>query len=256
MPSLNANRGAKRAREARAELGLGDGPLDCVVEAVERRGGVPVLAFELPDRVAGAYDPSGPRVIVNQREAVARQRFTVAHEFGHHRLGHDDIKIIDSPADLAGQAPRNDWREVEANAFAAEFLAPVAGVRAWWERAGARVAGLEEVCRLAAAFGMSAPAAAIRLSTAGLADRQRAERLRAEVEEGLHRDVAAMLDVGPARDDALQRAADAGRVRLPDDLRATPLGRLLAGEIDTAQAARLSGRTEDEVRAALERFRI
>jgi Zn-dependent peptidase ImmA (M78 family) len=256
MPSLSANRGAKRAREARAALDLGDGPLDCVVDAVEARGGVPVLAFELPERVAGAYDPAGPWVLVNQRHWVARQRFTVAHEFGHHRLGHHDIKIIDSPDDLAGRAPSGDWREVEANAFAAEFLAPLAGVRAWWEAQGLGAADLESVCRLAAEYGMSAPAAVFRIHTAQLADQRRTERLRGEVEENLHREVAAQLGLDAPRDDALQRADDAGHARLPPALRRSPLGRHLAGEIDLPEAARLAGRSEDEVRRALERFRI
>jgi Zn-dependent peptidase ImmA (M78 family) len=255
VASMHANRGAKRAREARAALGLGDGPLRCVVDAVERLGGVPVLAFDLPDGVAGAYDPA-PWIFVNQRQAVPRQRFTVAHEFGHHRLGHRDLKIIDSTADLAGGAPAGDWREVEANAFAAEFLAPAAGVRAWWDGDGRRAADLEAVCRLAAAFGTSAQVAAIRLRTLELVEPRRGRRLQDEVEEGLHHELAERLGLGAGRGDALQEAADGGRVRLPEGLRVTPLGRLLAGEIGHAEAARLAGRSEAEVRAMLEVFRI
>lgn len=255
MASREANRGTKRAREARAALGLGDGPLRCVVDAVESAGGVGVLSLELPSGVAGAYNPAGPWLFVNQRDAVVRQRFTVAHEFGHHRLGHHDLKIIDSPEDLAGA--RRDPREVEANAFAAEFLAPLTGVRAWWEAAGAQRADLEVVCRLAARFGMSGPAAVIRLETAKLVDGARGRRLHEEVDQGLHHEVAARLGlVDVARDDELTRAAQAQELRLPPAVRASPLGRHLAREITLAEAARLAGVGEDELAAALEALRI
>jgi Zn-dependent peptidase ImmA (M78 family) len=254
VASREANRGAKRAREARAALGLGDGPLRCVVDAVETAGGVGVLSLELPAGVAGAYDPAGPWLYVNQRDPVVRQRFTVAHEFGHHRLGHHDLKIIDSPEDLAGG--RHDPREVEANAFAAEFLAPLTGVRAWWEAAGAQRADLEVVCRLAARFGMSGPAALIRLETAKLVDAARGRRLHEEVEQGLHHEVAARLGLDAARDDELTRAVEAQELRLPPAVRASPLGRHLAREITLAEAARLAGVREDELAAALESLRI
>ena len=118
MPSLHSNRGAKRAREARDALGL---PLDRapedLLEAVEARGGAHVVVLDLGDGVAGAHlaRPGCPLLFVNGRQPPTRQRFTLAHEFGHHRLGH--ATVVDRPQAFSDS---HHPLEVEANAFAAE----------------------------------------------------------------------------------------------------------------------------------------
>jgi Zn-dependent peptidase ImmA (M78 family) len=255
MASLDSNRGAKRAREAREALGLApDERIECVVELVEQRGGVPVFVLELPEEVSGAYKPDGPFMFVNRRQAVTRQRFTVAHEFGHHRLGHRDLKLIDTQADIAG-AHATDAREVQANAFAAELLAPKAAVQRWWE-ASEHGPGLEGVCRLAHAFAISPLAALFRLSTAGLIERpELLARLRAEIEDDLHVELSQRLGLG-AHDDVLQRAHDDQRIRLPQPLQGGALAALIAGEITTEEAARRAGRAPHELAQALEALRI
>ncbi len=257
MPSVHANRGAKRAREARAELGEAlYAPLDCVVTAVERCG-VGVLVLDLPEGVAGAYDPAGAWIFVNGRQQVVRQRFTVAHEFGHHRLGHRDLKILDSPADIAGRAHEHDWREVQANAFAAEFLAPKAAVRAWWQEERQGAPNLETVCRLAVHFRISAIAAAFRLNDAGIVDAARVERFKAEIEgDRLHVAVVEQLGLDPRHDDVLQRALDDGRARLPAALAASPLGAYMRREVTLDQAARRAGCEPAQLAAAVEALRI
>jgi Zn-dependent peptidase ImmA (M78 family) len=255
MASLDSNRGAKRAREVRAELGLAPQErIGCVVELAERRAGVPVFVLDLPAEVSGAYKPDGPFIFVNQRQAVTRQRFTVAHELGHHRLGHSDLKLIDTPADLAG-AHSHDPREVQANAFAAELLAPRQAVRDWWASAEHGL-GLEGVCRLAHEFAISPVAALYRLSTAGLLDDRRLlARLQAEIEDDLHLELSGRLGLGE-HDDALQRAHDDERIRLPDSMRGGALEALLAGELGVAEAARRAGRAPEELEQALEALRI
>ena len=78
---------ARRARSsgARARARSPD-----VLEAIEGPGRAHVLLLELPPQVAGAYIARRdlPLLLVNGRQAPARQRFTLAHEFGHHRMGH------------------------------------------------------------------------------------------------------------------------------------------------------------------------
>jgi Zn-dependent peptidase ImmA (M78 family) len=257
VPSLHANRGAKRAREARAELSIArDAQLACTVTAIERAG-VGVLVLDLPAGVAGAYNPAGPWIFVNGRQQVVRQRFTVAHEFGHHRLGHRDLKILDSPADIAGKAHARDWREVQANAFAAEFLAPISGVRAWWREQEPDAANLEAVCRLACEFGVSAIAAAYRLNAAGLADLRRVERLKREIEEDMmHVQLMEQLGLDPRHDDVLQRVADEGRARLPPALASSPLGAYLRRDVTLDEAARRAGCAPAKLAAAVEALRI
>ena len=249
MPSLYANTGAKRAREAREELGcVAGGPAWDLIEVVEKRGGADVVVLSLPEGVAGAYIPTvaRPLVFVNGAQAVSRQRFTVAHEFGHHRLGHGSV--VDDQAAISGY--RHDANEVMANAFAAEFLLPRQGLTGW---ARANVEGpvtLEHVVRLGCEYGVSAQAARYALETARvLTDPRRCEQLDAEIEEGLHRELFRQLGLEPMEDELADAATRLPRI--PSLLRASALGELLAGDIDAAGLAQRLGRSSEEVEAML-----
>src|SRR4051812_40512322 len=119
MPGLHTNRGAKRAREARRDLGLDAvSPLD-LLAVVE----LPVVVGALPDHVAGALVRNGAGAVafVNGGQWIDRQRFTLAHELGHACCGHQKPSV-DTFETVFGTA--HDPQEVEANAFAAELLAP------------------------------------------------------------------------------------------------------------------------------------
>ncbi|WP_082167259.1 ImmA/IrrE family metallo-endopeptidase [Methylobacterium aquaticum] len=75
----------------------------------------------------GAYlsDPV-PGVLVTTQRPMAIQRFTAAHELGHYAMKHrpslDDDSIL-RRMPMAG-VPTEDFQEVEADAFATEFLMP------------------------------------------------------------------------------------------------------------------------------------
>ena len=66
---------------------------------------------------------------VNGTHVAARQRFTLAHEFGHDWCRHDGKLAVDTFETMSGKT-RNP-REIEANAFAAEFLLPRAAMDGW-----------------------------------------------------------------------------------------------------------------------------
>ncbi len=210
MASEWSNRGAKRAREARADLGhAGAGPLPDVLAAIEGPGRAHVLLLELPAEIAGAHiaRPGLPLLLVNGRQALSRQRFTLAHEFGHHRMGH--ATVVDGQDAISGKLTR-DRNEVCANAFAAEFLMPRAAVAAW---ASERVRGavtLEDVLRLAHEYGVSAQAGRYALETAGaLRDRRRARQLDDEIADEMHFELARWLGLPAARRRAGRRRGDA-----------------------------------------------
>ncbi len=163
--SLDRNTGAKRAREARGDLGYTrEGPLPDVVEAVEERGGAHVVVLDLPEGVAGAYVARAdcPLLFVNGHQALSRQRFTLAHEFGHHRMGH--ASVVDEQRAINGQL--HDPNEVRANAFAAEFLLPRDAVRAWGREHVDGPLSLEQVVLLACEYGVSAQVARYGLQNA------------------------------------------------------------------------------------------
>ena len=63
---------------------------------------------------------------VNGNQYAPRQRFTLAHEFGHAWIGHDGRLEADTVETLSGRTCNP--LEVQANAFAAEFLVPKGGL--------------------------------------------------------------------------------------------------------------------------------
>lgn len=122
--------GIARAAELHAELGLrdrlksGDRAVD-VLGAI-RAHQVTVL-FRPLDGLLGAYVPT-PRsagILVTTLRDHHVQRFTAAHELGHHVLGHR-VPSLDRAVGFVARGEREgyDAQEIEADAFAAEFLLP------------------------------------------------------------------------------------------------------------------------------------
>jgi Zn-dependent peptidase ImmA (M78 family) len=254
VASLYSNRGAKRAREARADLALTcEGPLPDLLQEIEQKGGPHAVVLELPDAVAGACiaKPDCPLLFVNGRQALTRQRFTLAHEFGHQRMGHS--AVVDEQAAISGYV--HDPNEVSANAFAAEFLMPRDAVSAWASEHVQGAVTLEDVVLLAYEYGVSAQAARYSLATAKvLKDRRRCKQLDDEIAEELHVELAQRLRLEPLKDEL----ADAARrlPRIPSALRNSAFGDLLAGSIDVGGLAGRLGREPEMVREMLTELRI
>ena len=124
--------GERVADEERRRLGLGNGPLPDVAELLETQGARAGL-LGLPDDVSGLTlnDRSmGLFVVVNRTHHLYRRRFSFAHEYAHVALDQARPGIISRASD------RNELLEIRANAFAANFLMPEAGVRQFLARLG------------------------------------------------------------------------------------------------------------------------
>jgi Zn-dependent peptidase ImmA (M78 family) len=234
MASKDTNTGAKRARETRSELGLSaEEPLECLLTLVEQQLGLPVVIAALPQPIAGCCWHDGARIVlwVNGTHAAVRQRFTLAHELGHLRCGHDARVAVDTFETLAGKT--TDSREIQANAFAAELLAPADGVRAM-------IAGeptLDDVVLMAARFGLSTIAALYRLNTLGLTARY--EKLKQEIDEGMHTAVWDRLAPEPLADKIA--AIDGTLPRLSPALAGSALAAMIAGTASVEDAAGAAG---------------
>lgn len=110
------------ARDVRDELGLGREPLGDLVAILEDAG-VLVLRWPLDtiqvDAIASWQEDSVPVILIGEHVPADRQRFTMAHELGH-AVMHEDAAEKE--------------QEAEADAFAAEFLAPASEIEKEWPR--------------------------------------------------------------------------------------------------------------------------
>jgi hypothetical protein len=149
-------RGALKAREIVKTLGIRDAK-DIDVEAIAAHFDLIVLKGMLSG-AQGRLVRNSKGGVVRLRsdlEQVARRRFVVAHELGHHLL-HPSRVAFCAEGDLVRYEPGNG--ETEANAFAAELLMP----RRLFEPDCDAVPSLERVALLAQKFGATLTATAIR----------------------------------------------------------------------------------------------
>jgi len=153
------------AARIRHERGLGTGLVDIfrVLKILE----IEVYMAPFPygaDALEGAHMVKDSRafVFVNNERAITRQRFTAAHELGHHTLDNptDGSAIFES-----GTADQNDAIEQNAFRFARFFLMDPDGV-------SRLVDGIKDyrqmVAAVAATFVVSPEVAAIHLQELGL----------------------------------------------------------------------------------------
>jgi len=88
--------------------------------------GLPLLLRPLQGLLGAYLSEPGPGVLVTTQRPMSIQRFTAAHELGHFSMHHlpslDDENIL-RRLPIAGE-PTADFQEIEADAFAVEFMMP------------------------------------------------------------------------------------------------------------------------------------
>ena len=204
---------------------------------------------------------------------VAMQRFALAHEFAHLALGHGEA--YDERIDWSGRSRH----ETDANAFAEEFVAPLAAVRRWYEMDGAAAGSravardpaaeaVDTVVRLANHFGVSFWVARYRAKAAGilagptqlrLLDQQlrarEARLISRQIFLGGLRDTLSVLtaESRPGQSQNPWRIAPQG-VRVPGRMRAQVLALFEARVVSLEQAADWLRITPRELRRQLEQF--
>lgn len=116
--------GERVAEQERKRLELGSAPVADITELLGDQG-IWASVVELPHTMSGLFlhhESIGMAVLVNARHARARQRFSLAHEYAHALLDRDRVVGVSS-ADNSSERI-----EQRANAFAAAFLLPEAGL--------------------------------------------------------------------------------------------------------------------------------
>lgn len=202
--------GQKMAEDERQRLQLGTRPVKDMAELLEVQG-VRVLDIEMDEDISGIFmgDPQiGLSIFVNPKHHAFRHAFTLAHEYCHVLADRHRVSVISS-----GQTEK-DLIEVRANAFAAAFLLPKAGVEQFFQSQGktgptritlstaslreepgepaaaeqrrpasATEIQLYDIVHLQHHYGVSWPAAVHRLQNLGIIGKEQRDELLARQEE-------------------------------------------------------------------------
>jgi hypothetical protein len=113
---------------------------------------VPAILGE--NQIAGILDRAEKRIQVATKFRSTSQRFTLAHEIGHFILHPGRIYFRDR--ELSAPGNHREYFEIEADAFAAEFLMPRRFIdRVFREMFGARIDGTIPNPDLVAAVGVA-----------------------------------------------------------------------------------------------------
>ena len=167
------------ASSERNRLALGDGPLRNLREILEDDVGLRVFSIKLPSRVAGIFcytDELGGCIAVNARHPEERQRWSLAHEYGHFLTSR-----FRSEVSLLGTYGRTRAAERFADAFARCLLMPASGLRRRFNQVSRASDGkitAAEICQLARFYFVSVEAMMLRLEELRLLPGGTWERLR------------------------------------------------------------------------------
>lgn len=124
--------------------------------AIAEKMGLKVFMADDMGDLGGYYEEESREITINAKDALPRQRFSVAHEIGHAALGHGS-----SPRTNKARHGQTSLREYQANVFAAALLMPDKALQVMVEHRHMRLA---ELCKT---FGVSESAMTIRLRGLG-----------------------------------------------------------------------------------------
>lgn len=159
------------AQEERSRLNLGAHlPIYTLREVLEDVG-VHVFLDALPSKLAGLYvfvPDFGYCVLINKLHPKERRRWTTAHEYGHFLMDRDKPGV-----DYLRPMQRKPENERFADAFAAAFLMPEAGVqRRFYEEVERKSDfNVGDLCRMADYYAVSLMAMTLRLESLTLIGR-------------------------------------------------------------------------------------
>jgi Zn-dependent peptidase ImmA (M78 family) len=131
--------------------------------AIAKRMGINLVSEQSAVSGTAYCSPEGACWITyNMFDHPVRQRFTVAHEIGHHVLGHTQYgrRFRDNPENYSMSSLPE---EREANSFAAELLMPLSQLEYMLY-----VQNVDDISQLAEIFNVSEIAMAIRLRNLGV----------------------------------------------------------------------------------------
>lgn len=189
----------------RSRLSAGQGPIADLPQFLEADAGLRVFVLPLEEfHIAGMFaytDRLGGCVLVNGTHPQTRQNWSLAHEYAHFLLDRyrEDVTVL--------AFERRPKTEQFADAFAASFLMPAAGLRQRFRRIVQSRSDftVADLCLLADQYGVSVEAMARRLESLG--------SLRSSTWETL---AGEGVDAGKLRQHLGLRTPLARRIHLPE----------------------------------------
>ena len=151
------------AEAERRRLGIGDAPVPRLRALLEREAGLRIFHLPLPSGIAGLYGMAkevGPCVAINSKHPLVRQRWSLAHEYGHFLTRLDRPEVTR----MSGYQ-RLPQPERLAERFAAAFLMPSSGLerRVRELESGERRVTVADLLLVADEYEVSLQALALRL---------------------------------------------------------------------------------------------
>lgn len=178
-------RGANAAHELRLSLDLGLEPIPDLWSLIREIEDATLVFHGFgrdgPDGIYCWNGRTGLILINEDKEPLARQRFTAAHELGHHLLHREgDRSLVIAEGDLQAASGEKPDEEIEADVFAACLLAPSEAMkRAFPGKTGSDISP-EDVADLMHEFGATFSATVFRLHNSGRITASDRDRLRSE----------------------------------------------------------------------------
>lgn len=204
-----AAQGIEAAARERSRLGLGDAPIADMCRLISEQG-IWATSVELTNGFSGLFlnhASIGLAIVVNKKHGSARKRFSYAHEYAHALFDRDRVAAV------TVRENATELIERRANAFAAAFLMPQAGVESLLRsmhkglpsrrafvsydvaggggqeseertQPGTQDLTFREVASLAKHFGASYVAACYRLRELGFVNKSELEALLAQEDRG------------------------------------------------------------------------
>lgn len=172
--------GRELAELARRELDMGSDAIRDVATVIEQHFAADVALSPLGTEADGLCVHYGDSALIlaSTDFPEGHQRFTLAHELGHHLLDDPSAITVEGAGDLLAAA---SLQEVRVNAFAGHFLMPERGVRSllgWLGEPSGQVSERSAVA-LMEGFGVSMAALVYQLNILGILSFREARRLRA-----------------------------------------------------------------------------
>ncbi len=238
---LAIDQGANLAEQERRRLGIGDAPVPSMIDLLEHEG-VKVLLRQFPSdsSISGFFffaPDIGPCAVINNGESASRQRFTAAHEYAHFLVDRDERR-----GEICDTVRRREPFEMRANAFAASFLLPAAGVDAALTDLGAEKLRVqpEHAVHLMYHFGVSYDAVLWRLLNLGWINRGQRDELAGISPTGLARALGYDGEPGEGEPE-------------PDRWRTIAIEAWREGEISLGKLSELLGISKQQLRTVLTR---